>query len=220
MSQQYLGTVEDAQPGARGFDTNRVITRELARAFAADGYRFCVRYVSHHEVEPAYDVTRAEVEGILAAGLALMLVQHVRARGWAPTGALGTSDGARAAAHAAEIGCPRGLSLWCDVEGFDSGVQPSEITAYANAWHQAVTAAGFTPGVYVGTFALSGAQLHRRLAFRSYWKSGMKVADVEERGYQMVQSENLAAHGIQIDRDTIQRDHLGGVPRWLVAAPR
>nr|WP_276604433.1 glycoside hydrolase domain-containing protein [Nannocystis sp. RBIL2] len=213
-----IGIIADAEPGAQGFDTNAVVTSELARAFAADGYRFCVRYVSHREDEGAHDMTTSEAEAILAAGLALMLVQHVRRPGhWAPTAALGGKDGQLAAHYAAELGCPPGLSLWCDLEG--AGTQTADIIAYANAWYEAVHGASFTPGLYVGTFALSGLQLYRQLAFTSYWKAGMKVADVETRGYQMLQHGPGPAKTIQYDRDTIMSDHLRGLPRWLVRAP-
>lgn len=216
---QVWGMVERAAP-ARGFDTNVVVTAEVARKFAVDGYRFCVRYVSHDQAEGQYDISRGEAETILGANLALMVVQHVRRSGWSPTAALGSSDGALAAQHLAGMGAPPRLTVWTDIEGLTSDVPAAAIIAYANAWYTAVAAAGYTPGLYVGTFRLTSAQLYWNLKFRNYWKSGMAVADVERRGYQMIQQSpgNVTMNGIHIDNDVVQADDLGDLPTWWVGS--
>lgn len=216
MSDSF-GVVERAA-AARGFDTNVVVTPDVARKFVADGYRFCVRYVSHSATEGESDISRDEVEGILGAGLALMIVQHVRRSGWSPTAALGSSDGALAARHLAELGAPAQLTVWTDVEGVDPSAPANHILTYGNAWYTAVAAAGFTPGLYVGRLPLTSAQLYRGLKFRNYWKSGIAEVDVQRRGYQMLQlpPANDLVHGIHIDHDAIQADELGDLPTWWI----
>jgi len=216
---ELLGLVGRAAP-SRGFDTNIVVTPEVARKFAVDGYRFCVRYVSHDQAEGQYDISRTEAEAILGANLALMIVQHVRRSRWSPTAALGSSGGALAAGHVADMGAPAGLTVWTDVEGLTADVPAADIIAYANAWYTAVAAAGYTPGLYVGTFRLTSSQLYYKLKFRNYWKSGMAVADVYKRGYQMIQQSpgNVAMNGINIDDDVIQVDNRGDLPTWWVAS--
>lgn len=216
---EQWGWVGRAAP-SRGFDTNIVVTPEVARKFAVDGYRFCVRYVSHDPAEGHTDISRDEAADILGANLALMVVQHVRRSGWTPTAALGSSDGALAAAHVADIGAPPGLTVWTDVEGLTADTPAADIIAYANAWYTAVAAAGYTPGLYVGTYRLTSSQLYYKLKFRNYWKSGMAVADVYKRGYQMIQQSpgNVAMNGINIDNDVIQADDLGDLPTWWVAS--
>ncbi|WAS95614.1 glycoside hydrolase domain-containing protein [Nannocystis punicea] len=213
-----FGLVESAA-AARGFDTNVVVAPDVARKFVADGYRFCVRYVSHSATEGESDISRTEVEAILGAGLALMIVQHVRRSGWSPTAALGSSDGALAARHLAELGAPPRLTVWTDVEGVDPDAPPNNILTYGNAWYAAVAAAGFTPGLYVGRLPLTSAQLYRGFKFRNYWKSGITQVDVQTRGYQMLQlgPPNDLVHGIHVDHDAIQADNLGGLPTWWTA---
>ncbi|MDC0721231.1 glycoside hydrolase domain-containing protein [Nannocystis bainbridge] len=216
MSDRY-GKVAGAA-AARGFDTNVVVAADVARKFVADGYRFCVRYVSHSESEGDSDISRAEVEAILGAGLALMIVQHVRRSGWSPTAALGSSDGALAVRHLQEIGAPPQLTVWTDVEGVDPSAPANNILTYGNAWYKAVAAAGFTPGLYVGRLPLTSAQLYRGLKFRNYWKSGITTVEVQTRGYQMLQlpPANDLVHGIHIDHDATQPDDLGDLPTWWV----
>lgn len=54
------------------------------------GYKFCIRYVPHaNQADVSEDLTSEEAEAILDAGLALMVVQHVRHENWEITHGLG-----------------------------------------------------------------------------------------------------------------------------------
>ena len=86
------GSIQKAPAGLRGFDANTPIGSQAAAEFYAAGYRFCVRYVGRVEMA-WHDLSAEEAEGILAAGLALMPVQHVLDPGWQPTEALGAEYG-------------------------------------------------------------------------------------------------------------------------------
>jgi hypothetical protein len=141
--------VSTAPEGARGIDANSPITADVAQAFLAAGFSFVVRYVPR-TLRHTYDITAAEVETILSAGLGLMLVQHVAPEGWAPSASLGKAYGETAAREASAVGYPRGGVLWCDLEGVKLGTPAAMVVAYCSAWYTAVSAAGYEPGLYVG----------------------------------------------------------------------
>ncbi len=212
------GTVATAATGLLGFDADAAIAPELAATFFSQGYRFCIRYLSRAAAQGPSDLTAPEALGILAAGLALAPVQHVRAPGWSPSADLGASDGVYAAYHAFVLGFPAGVNVWCDLEGVADGTVAAQVVAYCNSWYDAVAAAGYAPGLYVGADAvLDGQALHDLLKFSHYWKSLSDVPDVAVRGYQMIQSNEHTANGIGIDEDRTQNDSLGGAVVWLAA---
>src|SRR4051794_31757655 len=102
------GHVFTAPNGLRGFDTARKLTRSVAAAFAAQGYRFAVRYV-RREKPHADDLTAAEAKAILDVGLGLMVVQYVESEvSWTPTAEKGLANGTTAAAEALAVGVPAG----------------------------------------------------------------------------------------------------------------
>jgi len=210
------GTVQSAPPGALGFDADTPITASIAQQFAGLNYQFCVRYLSRGPAQGADDLSTAEANAILGAGLALMAVQHVRSEGWSPSAALGQSDGTNAAANATAIGFPAGVNIWCDLEGVSGAAAAQDVIDYCTAWYQAVLAGGFVPGLYVGANAgLSGQQLYD-LPFQHYWKSESAVPAIPVRGYQMIQTlVPQPVNGIGIDKDVTQTDQQGGQALWL-----
>ena len=133
-----LGSVQAAPSGVLGFDTDTPLTACSAAAFAGAGFRFAIRYLTRNEQEASTDLTTAEAEDILNAGLALMAAQHVDSWGWAPNADLGTQYGGLAAANAKAVGFPAGVSIWLDLEGVASGTAASDVVAYCNAWYDAV----------------------------------------------------------------------------------
>jgi hypothetical protein len=82
------GRVVAAPPGVHGFDTNSVLNRGICEVAKARGFEFCIRYVSRQDVQPTGDLSEAEANVILSAGLALMPVQHVAPQNWSPSQAL------------------------------------------------------------------------------------------------------------------------------------
>jgi hypothetical protein len=213
------GEVQAATAGTCGFDANTVITSGLAQQFFAQGWRFCVRYVSRDPESPG-DLSSQEASDILGAGLALMPVQHVRASGWSPSGDLGQQDGTAAAANAAAVGFPPAVNVWCDLEGVDPSTAAQAVIDYCQAWFTAVAAAGFLPGLYVGAQAILTGQQLIDLPFQHYWRSQSNVPDLPNRGYQLMQLfPSITVNGIGIDVDVIQTDEEGGQAQWLVQGP-
>jgi hypothetical protein len=215
------GSVQKAPAGVRGFDADTPLSSQAAADFFSAGFRFCLRYVGRVQME-SYDLSTQEAEGILAAGLALMPVQHVLNSGWMPTAVLGAEYGRNAATFAQQVGFPPGVNVWCDLEGVASHTEAADVVAYCNAWHDAVAAAGYVPGLYVGSEpGLTGQQLYAELRFTSYWAAFnvARAATPLPRGWQLVQSEG---HGTtaglttyDYDADTTQTDAMGGQVLWL-----
>ncbi|WP_294675714.1 DUF1906 domain-containing protein [uncultured Fluviicola sp.] len=211
------GSVQNAAPGLSGFDTNTVLNATSASCFVNNGYAFCFRYLSRGHGQQPGDLSYTEAKTILESGLALGAVQHVSMPGWTPSASLGTEYGTNAAYNAASIGLPAGMNLWMDLEGIASGTSAQTVIAYSNAWYDAVFAAGYIPGIYVGANCiLTGDQLYNSLKYQHYWKSLSQVPSIPVRGYQLVQSFSKdPVCGVSIDKDSTMTDQSGGTVLWL-----
>ncbi len=139
------GQVIGAPAGVHGFDCNTVLTPATAAALRNAGFMFCIRYLSRGAIPSTGDLTTAEADLILDAGLSLMAVQHVANPGWLPTAALGASGGAHAAGHAHAIGIPAGVNIWLDLEGVAHAAPAENVIDYCNAWFEEVETAGLKP---------------------------------------------------------------------------
>jgi len=209
------GEVRGAISSVPGFDCDTILSADLARQFFAQGYKFCFRYLSGGQVS-SQDLTEQEATDILNSGLALMPVQHARKRGWSPNQALGQQHGQEASGNAETVGFPDRVSLWCDLEGVNTSAQAQDVIDYCKAWYEAVSAARYIPGLYVGSEALlSGRQLYD-LPFQHYWRSQSRVPDIQHRGYQVIQlGPSIQINGVRIDLDVALNDSQGGAAQWL-----
>ena len=210
------GTVQSGPPGVRGFDIDYTVTAGDAQQLVQAGYRYAIRYVPLDEVVDP-DLTAAEAETILGAGLALMAVQHVMEPGWMPTAALGTRFGGRAVGYLQGIGFPTGVNVWCDLECVGSASE-QDVIDYCKSWYSAVAQAGYVPGLYVGYQpGLTDQQLYD-LPFQHYWAAYNTNSSVPTRGYQLVQSPaGSPVGGLSYDDDETRTDALGGQVLWLTA---
>lgn len=214
------GSVQAAPGNVKGFDANTVIDAAQAQAFRDAGFQFALRYVGRVDMHPQ-DLTTAEAETLLSAGLALMPVQHVLAGEWMPTGPLGTEYGTNAATFSQQIGFPPGVNVWLDLESVSTQAATADVVAYCTNWHAAVSAAGYVPGVYIGWQpGLTGEQLYD-LPFRHYWAAYNVdgVSTPRPRGYQLVQSSGsgpIGTLGTDVyDVDETRVDDEGGSVLWL-----
>ena len=208
--------------GTKGFDANVTLTAGTAAAFKAHGYGFAIRYV--RRVTPhSYDLSAGEAITILKAGLGLMVVQHVAPEGWHPNATLGTAYGQIAAMEAQGIGYPATCTLWCDLEGVSPGTPTQPVIDFCNRWFDAVKAAGFWPGLYVGfECGISAQDLYYKLKFQRYWGAYNQNADEIPaiRGNCMKQSvmtRESTVSGIPFgfDVDVVGQDAKGGLPTML-----
>ena len=217
------GHVFTAVDGVRGFDTAETVTATTALAFRNAGFRFCVRYVRRDKPH-ASALKVSEAKALLSVGVGLMIVQYVESEtAWNPSAAKGTRNGGVAASECEKLGVPWGVTVWCDLEGVAAGTPSQRVIDYCNAWHEAVAAAGYVPGVYVGYHArLTPTQLYRSLRFTHYWAAYNLNVDQYPavRGIQMKQSrsgptDRPAGTGLDFQIDTVGRDALGGRPTLL-----
>jgi len=210
------GSVRQAAANLSGFDVNAPLTADAALGFRNAGYSFCIRYVPRTAKLTANNLTNAEALGILNAGLALMPVQHVAPDGWEPNTNLGTVYGSYAATYASQIvQLPKGVNIWCDLEGVAVGTDPRDVIDYCQAWYYAVHVAGYIPGVYVGYgCGLSPDQLYNNLSFQHYWRA-YNGPQVSTRGFQLLQHIEKKLNGITFDPNTTQDDQLGDKALWL-----
>jgi hypothetical protein len=211
------GKVIQAPNGSKFFDCNTVVSPQAAALFRQNKYSGAIRYVGRHNTA-SFDASQHELEGILAANLAIMIVQHVQKPGWVPSGQLGIDYGNFAAQSALAIGCPPGMTLWCDLEGIARGDHTTETIDFCNHWIDQVGHAGFTPGTYIGYEpGLNGVQFYSRTRFEHFWRAYNGDVVPTVRGFQMLQEPEKLLAGIRFDPDTIQADKLGVLP--LVLAP-
>lgn len=213
--------VQRAVP-SRGFDTDTEITADAAAAFVAAGFRWCARYVSRAAPEQG-DLTKEEVNTILAAGLALIVVQHAPPANWSASNSNGLLWGRAALRNVQLLGLPIGLSLFKDHEGVNlSAADATEIAGHINNWSQPLRQAGYSPGLYVGFDAgLDAAQLYYRLTLNCYWQSASQVPAPEVRGYCIHQINGAGGEigGVTYDLDMLDADAKGDLPYWLVSDP-
>src|SRR5260370_33089037 len=160
------GEVQGAIPSVPGFDSDTTITAVTAQQFYAAGYKFCLRYLSLVGQESPQDLSTEEATDVLNSGLALMPVQHSRRPGWLPSQGLGQQYGQDAATNAESVGFPVGVNIWCDLEGVGGQATQQDVIDYCEAWYEAVNAAGYIPGLYVGAGALLTAQQLYDLSFQ------------------------------------------------------
>lgn len=218
-SAQLPGTVQAAPDGLLGFDANTPISSAVAQAFLAKGHRYAIRYVGRRQMKP-HDLSTQEAKTILAAGLALMPVQHVELPGWSPTAALGAEYGTNAGIFTKQLGFPPGVCVWCDLEEVSTSSTAADVIGYCNAWYDAVKAAGFSPGVYVGfNPGLTGQQLYANLRFKHYWGAYNVDVSIPNRGWQLKQSVGKGTIGgittEDYDDDLTITDKKGGQALWL-----
>jgi hypothetical protein len=217
------GTVARAPAGLIGFDQTGRLNSAQAKQYFSQGYKFCVRYVSRDNAgraananNGAPDISAAEAQNILSAGLALMVVQHCPLPGWVPTANEGNTWGQNAASFTADAEIPPGVNVFLDLEGIAPGTAHSDIIAYANQWFAAVQTGGYVPGVYVGfDVFLSPDELFLDLTTKHYWRADGNIPNISHRGYQLIQHIQNAGTPSEFDRDVTQDDALGDAVLWL-----
>ena len=96
------------------------------------------------------------------------------------------------------------------------GTAAQDVIDHCTSWFAAVSAAGYVPGLYVGSDAILDGQQLYDLPFEHYWQSCSRVPALPVRGYQIVQTLcPNEVNGIGIDKDATQTDGKGGQALWL-----
>ena len=206
--------------GAKGFDCDTHVSSSIAQRFKRAQYDFVGRYVRRDPVNPN-DLTPEEVDVILDAGLALVVVQHCPRPGWRPSLDLGARYGATVVSECStRLALSGGFNVVLDLEGIDMQTPAGDVVAYCNRWYTEVAAAGYVPMIYLGyDCGLTNRQAYQALKFSHYW--GAYNVDVvpSVRGYQMQQRERKIAdiptgigRDFAFDVNQVQLDKLRGLP--------
>lgn len=205
-------------PLTKGWDCNTPISLSAAKLMKAAGYRFAVRYVRRDPVH-SYDLSAEEIRILILSGLAVMPVQHVEsADSWAPSAAKGQLFGQTAAEECISMGLPKGITVWCDLEGVEVGTSHEDVIAYGKEWYNAVDALGYIPGIYLGWhYGLTASEAYYKLPFKHYWGAFNLDKDREPvvRGLQMKQvavKKKVKGIPFSYQRDYVRRDKKGGLP--------
>jgi hypothetical protein len=203
--------VEKAFVGARGIDSlpfSQAGTAAEAKRLATAGTDFVVGYLGA--------MTPKRLQDILSAGLAFMPVTYAGAY------ANGATD---EIAQLKALGIPQGCTVWLDLEGPKAfKCPPGELIATINMWADAISSAGYIPGLYVGSpQPLTSGELYGLRVVR-YWNALSREADRNGAlaepscGWCMWQMHpSVTWGGVWSDVNMIGQDFKGRLPSWVVA---
>lgn len=213
------GTVAQLPDGCQGFDADCVIDLEGACAWVARGHRFVGRYI-RREPRHDYDLSRAEIQALHDAGLAVFVIQHVAPEPWRPSAVEGSRAGNVAVEECLNLALPASVTVVLDLEGVAPGTPAADIIGHCQEWYQAVRSAHFAPALYVGwNCGLTADELYHSLSFPRYIAAYNAPVIPSVRGYCMRQralpnaDRPIGYHDRDgIDGDVVRRDNLGGLP--------
>lgn len=206
---------------AVGFDCSEKLTAASAKALAAMGFKFAIRYVGVSKNGPD-DIDANETAIIMGEIGALWLVQHPRLPGWTPSGPRGEIDALSAVRNAQAAGYAPGATLWTDLEGINTSTPAQAVIDYANAFFDRAKVEGFPQGIYDGYSAIvTPDQLFHELYATAYW-SDFATRALPVRGFALKQVCNtltlpLSSGPFDVDIDMCHADLLGGRPMWMTA---
>ena len=168
-----------------GVDCITKFTASSAASLKAAGASFAVRYLGSLSPE--------ELHAILDAGLLCSVVTYANHF---------AADDAVAVLRA--LGVPAGVTVWLDVEGV-----LTDPKARVNTWADTISAAGFTPGLYVGANCGMTAEELYQLRVTRYWRS-MSLVPTPQCGFVMSQLyPTTTVAGVGVDIDVPQQDWQG-----------
>jgi hypothetical protein len=200
--------VEPARVGARGTDSVTLIdTATRAANLKASDVDFVLQYLG--------SVTSSVIDNILGQGMAFMPVTYAD-----------RFDGPTTVAELTSIGCPKGCSVFLDVESLAPSMNTTALMLSIDDWATAVQAAGYLAMMYAGANALLTSQELWDRKVTGYWKSLSRVTDRNgllaepECGWMMHQLyPSVMRGGVWSDINFIQQDYRGRVPAWVRASP-
>ena len=195
--------------GARGADSlpfSQGGTAAQAAALRARGIDFFCGYLG---------VINAQRMGyLLAQGLAFMPVTLAGEYEDGPADEVG---------QLAALGIPPGCTVWLDLEGLTAfHADPPTLIAKINAWADGIAAAGYMPGLYVGSpQPLTSAELYA-LHVTRYWRGQGRIVDRHNAlaepwgcGWTMTQAfPSVTWGGTLIDVSIVGQDYEARVPAW------
>jgi hypothetical protein len=225
------------------FDASVYVNPAMVEKLLEAGYRTRFGYVHYRKSvkDEASDpnhwpemMSKQELREHVELGMDVSLVQRIVPESIG--GGLDYSSGKRfgdaAGWNARELGAPEGITVWCDVEGFEYR-SPEQILDWCRGWYAGAIKHKVDPNGYFGMGLgndkdgyITPEQLYHRLPFWKYWRAASAGPEVKRRGYCVVQGTQIGdprdirnnpgifpgtegyPHGLIIDQDMVCLDHL------------
>ncbi len=166
-------------------------------------------------------ITKTRVAAVLAAGMGFMPVTFAGEYTDGPQDEL---------LQLAEIGVPKGVTVWLDMEGLTAfHTDPKLLIAKVEAWAAPIVSAGYIAGLYVGVpQPLTSGELYALRGITRYWRGQGRVVDrnndlAEPCGCgwcmtQMFPSFNMGSPATWVDANIVGQDYRGRLPTMMVYA--
>jgi hypothetical protein len=174
---------------------------------AEDGVQVILRYE---------DMSAAELEWLLAAGLLVGLLVTSPPPGYQPSASLAQEKYQAAIEHFVGLDVPETTSVLADLETM--GGAPADRTAYTNGAAAVITSARFDPAGYIGSgVGLTSAELYA-LAVNRYVKGLSRVTDAAGAlaepacgwvGYQVYPGNQRSKSGVLVNFGILGTDYEG-----------
>lgn len=197
-------------------DTTEILTPKNCADLKAQNVAGVIRYL--------YNLSRPELNVILASGLACFFVNYSRKVGWTPSAADGAADGARDVKALQALGIPIGVHIAFDLEG--PGGTADLVIEHVTAHAKTVVQSGYIQSLYMGEGPLiSSAQAYALPYTTLYWQSCSLIRDaaghdvVPACRYALVQlypPDQMLA-GVEVDYNTVQSDTKNRYPIGVAA---
>ena len=195
-------------PGLTGFDNIGADGSGTLSCLSGAGYSFDV-------IDALGTGWDAEYRSAAALGMSVLLFQGFYQPFWSDPNQ-GTARGQLMVGNARSVGYPQGAQVFLNLENnLTDGTSPvsrATMIQWVQNWAAAVTAAGYSAGVYVGVpQSLTSTDLESSLTnVGVFWRSASGTAPQTSRGYVLRQpSISLSACGVTIDADTSAADAHG-----------
>lgn len=192
-------------------------------ALKAQGIKLVMRYLS--PPPNAKNLTKAEAQGLLGAGLGILLGWETNANRALTGRAGGRADGHAAANLAESLGAPRGLTIYYAVDFDTDRNQPNQWAVIAEYFRGVDEETRYKVGVYGEADILE--YLHGLGVVTSEWQtyawSGGRLSS-EADLYQYLNGQHMAGATVDLDR-IIHADKLGAwwpggvIPQSLPPSP-
>jgi hypothetical protein len=192
-------------------------------ALKAAGVTICCRYLSwlhfwggttHTGINPKI-IQKPEFDELTAAGIWVILNWEFDEYDWLGGAAAGTAHAAEAVNQARALGYPAGAPIVGSADFNMSRAQwDSAGKAYASAFVQTLTAAGYRAGVY-GPWDVLAWCATEVPGFSVFWQAGMSTSWSSGRnanpwpGAHLRQRAHLTVGGVQGDRNDILKEPIG-----------
>jgi hypothetical protein len=213
--------VQSATLGALGFGTNAHLTADISGKILQSEFAFVSRCLQTESTFPSAGLGSSELQIILAAGLTVIVFQHVASRREGPSAEAGVRDGADAVRAAKALFLPTGTQIWLNIDDFANTSHSGEISDYLFNWFDLVVQDGYVPGLQVGLCACWTNEMLDSLPFNFFWRIGSGSHAYPSSGYCLVQSASPSYifEDLHYERDVVQLDNHGSRPTWLAGVP-